>query len=150
MSGDHPLAAAWTRVRNVVGSTAATYREEGRTVVEAVADHATARQADDAVTLSFTVPGDVADDLAAAVDDDADYRTEVQYVDVGGTRLFVLDVQSPDAPVVLLAGGVAHDSLRPHASDPEADARTLVRRVDGREAARFGHERVAPFVAELG
>jgi len=150
MPGDHPLAAAWTRVRNVVRSTAATYREDGHQVVEAVADHATARETDDAVTLSFTVPGDVADELAAAVDDDATYRTEVQYVDVDGTRLFVLDVQAPDAPIVLLAGGVDHDSLRPHAADPDAPARTIVRRVDGREAARFGHERAAPFVDELG
>ncbi|WP_435114905.1 DUF7529 family protein [Halolamina sp. C58] len=149
MSGDHPLAAAWTRVRNVVSSTAATYREDGHEVVEVVADHATVRQTDDAVTLSFTAPGDLADELAAAVDDDAAYRTEVQYVDVDGTRLFVLDVQAPDAPVVLLAGGVGHDSLRPHASEPDAAARTLVRRVDGREAARFDHERVAPFVDGL-
>ncbi|GAB7012432.1 DUF7529 family protein [Halolamina salina] len=150
MSGDHPLAAAWTRVRNVVGSTAATYREEGREVVEVVADHATVRGSDDPVTLSFTVPGDAADELAAAVDDDATYRTEVQYVDVDGTRLFVLEVRAPEAPVVLLAGGVGHDSLRPHASDPDAPARTLVRRVDGGEAAQFGHERVAPFVDKLG
>ncbi|MFC6737219.1 hypothetical protein ACFQEQ_13345, partial [Halolamina salina] len=77
MSGDHPLAAAWTRVRNVVGSTAATYREEGREVVEVVADHATVRGSDDPVTLSFTVPGDAADELAAAVDDDAGVGNDV-------------------------------------------------------------------------
>ncbi len=149
MSADHPLAEAWTRVRNVVATTAAASRDEGREVVEVVADHATARLDDGVVTFSFTVPGDVATELAAAVAEDATYRTEVQYVDVDGTRLFVLDVRAADAPVVLLAGGIGHDRLQPHADEPDTAARTVVRRVDGSEAARFEHERVAPFLAEL-
>ena len=149
MADETPLTKAWAKIRNTVASTAATYRDEGHTVVEAVADHGTVRDAgEDPVALVLTVPDDIADELEAAVDDGGTYRTSVQYVDVASIRLFVLEVRG-DGPVILLAGGIRHDQLTPHAGDPDAAARTVIRRVNGHEAAQFTHERLAPFVADL-
>lgn len=149
MSDDTPLTKAWAKVRNVLASTAATYRDEGHTVVEAVADHGTVRDpADGPVALVFTVPNDAADELERAVDNGAAYRTSVRYVDVASIRLFVLEIHS-DGPLILLAGGIRHDRLAPHAGDPDIAASTIVRRVNGQEAARFTHDRLAPLVADL-
>jgi hypothetical protein len=150
MSSDRPRTAAWERVRERVRADAAAYREEGDTVIEVFADHGAVQQPPDhPVRFSFTVPGDTVSTLRQRVEDSSHLRTEVQYVDVDGTRLYVLDVHDDGTEQrILLAGGIGHRQL---AQCPDADgpARTVVLSVTGTVALELHHGAAGPFLVDL-
>jgi hypothetical protein len=151
MSPDRPLTAAWQQIRERVRTRAATYREAGETVVEVFADFGAVRQPSDRpMTLSFTVSDDTVAELREHSVDGSLLKTEVQYVDVEGTRLYVLEVddESTDRRV-LVAGGVDHQSLSNY-TDTTGVARTVVRSATGTVGLELRHADREPFLEELG
>lgn len=150
MSAETPLTAAWNRVRETVSDEAADRRADGRTVVEAYADHGAVRPADDGpLTIAFTVPADAATALRDAFATAAIDRTEVRYVDADGHRLYALEVVRADgSAVAYVAGGVSRRRLRDRA-DTTGPARTVVRTLDDAVAVEFRHDERTPFLAGL-
>ncbi|MFC7187732.1 DUF7529 family protein [Halorubrum yunnanense] len=150
MSAETPLTAAWNRLRETVTSVAAEHRTDGRTVVEAYADHGAVRSATgEPLTFVFTVPGDATTALRRAVAPTEVRRTEVRYVDIDGYRLYVLEIhQADDSPVALVAGGIRQRSLREQA-DTAGRARTVVRSLDDTVALELRHDTRTPFLTEL-
>jgi len=126
---------------------ATEYREQGDTVLEVFADHGTVRQpTDEPVTFSYTVPSDTVSEIQQHINDGTRLHTEVQYVDVEGTRLYVLAVHDESAALrVLIAGGVRHESLREFV-DERGPARTLVRSVTGAVPLELRHDSVELFL----
>ena len=150
MSADTPPTAAWNRLRDTVATVAAEHRTAGHTVVEAYADHGAVRESNDGpVMFVFTVSGDTAAVLREQTTASAICRTEVQYVDTGGYRLYLLEVhQSDDDAVALVAGGIRHRSLAAYA-DTSGAARTTVRSISDVVALELTHDDRTPFLAGL-
>lgn len=148
MSADTPPTAAWNRLRETVATVAADHRAAGRTVVEAYADHGTVRASDDGpLTFVFTVSGETATALSEQTTASAIRRTDVQYVDTGGYRLYLLEVHQPDDDVVtLVAGGIRQQSLEAYANT-SGPARTRVRSISDVVALELAHDNRAPFLA---
>ncbi|ERH09158.1 MAG: hypothetical protein J07HX64_00910 [halophilic archaeon J07HX64] len=130
---------------------AAAYREAGDTVVEVFADFGAVRQqSDQPMTLSFTAPDDTVDELRDHSVDGSPLETEVQYVDIEGTRLYVLEVNDKGADRrLLVAGGVDHQSLSNY-TDTTGAARTVVRSATGTVGLDLHHADRSPFLADLG
>lgn len=146
MESNRPDTTAWERVRDRVNATAAEYREHGDTVLEVFADHSAVRQPPDGpITFSYTVPDDTIAELQKHVRDSAPLHTDIQYVDVEQTRMYVLDVHDESAGVrVLIAGGVRHESIGEY-TDEDGPARTVIRSATGMDPVEFQHDSVAPF-----
>lgn len=150
MTPDSPDATAWERIRETVKADATNYRDQGDTVIEVFADHSTVRQpTDQPVTFSYTVPGDTISDLQQHVTGGLRLHTEIKYVDVEGTRLYVLDVRAEGEDLtVLIAGGVRSELLQEF-TDERGPARTVVRSVSGTVPLELRHDSVEPFLTGL-
>jgi hypothetical protein len=102
------------------------------------------------MTLSFTVSDDTVAELREHSVDGSLLETEVQYVDVEGTRLYVLDVDDESADRrMLVAGGVDHQSLSNYI-DTTGAARTVVRSATGTVGLDLHHADRSPFLSDLG
>ena len=147
---DTTLATAWERIRDRVSTMATTYREDGETVLEVFADYSAVKQrSDQPVTFSFTVPDDTVDELVQQVEDGVLLETDVQYVDVNRTRLYVLEVYDEAADLrIFVAGGIDHQSLT-ELTNMDGPARTTVRSATGTVALELRHSDIAPFLVEL-
>ena len=150
MSANTPPTAAWNRLRDTVATIAADYRAAGHTVIEAYADHGTLKAPDDGpLTFVFTVSGETATALSEQTSASAIRRTEVQYVDAGGYRLYLLAIHQPDDDAVaLVTGGIQERSLAPHANT-SGSARTRVRSITDSVALELAHDDRAPFFEGL-
>ncbi|QAU13025.1 hypothetical protein EKH57_09995 [Halorubrum sp. BOL3-1] len=149
MTVESPLTTAWNRIREQLAAAAEAHRSDGTPVIEAVADHGTVHAPGDGpVEFVFTVPGDTVDALRRRVDGADISRTEIQYGDAVGHRLYLLTVHATDGPVVLVAGGVGRDRLV-DCADAAGRARTRLRGVDGRVGVRLEHDDIEPFVGGL-
>lgn len=147
MEPDRPDTTAWDRVRDHVSANATAYRQRGDTVLEAFADHSTVRQPpEQPLTFSYTVPNDVISELQDHVRDDARLTTDVRYVDVAQTRLYVLETHDERAELrILIAGGIRHQSLQQFVA-AHGPARTVVRSVTGTVPLELRHDSVNPFL----
>lgn len=147
MESNRPDTTAWERVRDRVNAMAAEYREHGDTVLEVFADHSAVRQpSDEPITFSYTVPDDTIAELREHVGDSTPLHTEIRYVDLEQTRMYVLEVHDESAGLrVLIAGGVRHQSIREY-TDEDGPARTVIRSATGMDPVEFHHDSVAPFV----
>lgn len=147
MSSNNPDAAAWERVRDRVSETATEYRQQGDTVLEVFADHSTLRQpSDQPLTFSFTVSDDTISELQKHIRENVRLDTEIKYVDVERTRLYVLNAHDEHGKLrVLIAGGIRHRSLR-RVSDEDGPARTIVRSITDTIPLELRHSSVAPFL----
>lgn len=150
MPTEHSLAAAWDRLRETATNVAAEYRADGHTVVEAYADHGTVRSATgEPLTFVFTVPDDAVTGLQRTITTTQIHRTEIQYVDTDGYRLYVLDIhQSDDSAIALVAGGIQRKLLQEYA-DTTGQAQTVVRSLDNTIALKLQHDMRTPFLTGL-
>ena len=151
MSPDRPRTAVWQQIRERVQTRAAADRETGDTVVEVFADFGAVRQPPDRpMTLSFTVPDDTVAELRDHSVDGSSLETEIQYVDVESTRLYVLEISDESVDRrVLVAGGVGHQSLSNY-TDTTGAARTVVRSATGTVGLELRHADREPFLDGLG
>jgi hypothetical protein len=147
MSSNNSDAAAWERVRDRVSETATEYRQQGDTVLEVFADHSTLRRpSDQSLTFCFTVPDDTISELQKHIREDVRLDTEIRYVDVEGTRLYVLEAHDEHTNLrILIAGGIRHRSLR-QVSDENGPARTVVRSITDTIPLELYHSSMAPFL----
>lgn len=149
MSANTPPTAAWNRLRDTVATIAADHRAAGHRVIEAYADHGTVKTRDDgALTFVFTVSGETATALSGQTSTSASAirRTEIQYVDTGGHRLYLLEIHQPDDNVVtLVAGGVRQRSLKMYV-DTSGPARTKIRSISDAVALELAHDDRTPFL----
>ena len=141
----------WQQIRARVRTRAAAYRETGDTVVEVFADFGAVRQpSDQPMTLSFTVPGATVAELRDHSVEGSLLETEIQYVDIEGTRLYVLEISDESADRrLLVAGGVDHQSLSNY-TDTTGAARTVVRSATGTVGLELRHADRGPFLDNLG
>jgi hypothetical protein len=150
MTANTTLTTAWQRIRERVTTRAATYRNDGDTVLELFADHGAVRQSpDQPVTFSFTIPDDDVAELRDRVGDSSSLWTNIEYVDVTRTRLYVLVVHAETAELrILVAGGIRHQAL---GKCPETDrsARTVLRSATGTVGLELHHSDCSPFLADL-
>lgn len=150
MTSDTPLTDAWQRVRATVSERASHRRDAGHTALEMYADHGTITGGDDQpVTLSFTIPDSAAAELDGQIPAQASYRTTIDYADVAGTRLYILESQDTDSGVVVfVAGGISHRSLTDAVGGSER-ARTILRVANGSTPLTLQHAQLAPFLVGL-
>lgn len=150
MPTETPLTLAWNRLRETVTTIATEYRTNGHSVVETYADHGTVKTATgEPLTFAFTVPGDAATTLRQAVTPTEVHQTEIQYVDIDGYRLYVLEIhQADDSAIALVAGGIRLQALREHA-DTAGQAETIVRSLDDTVALKLQHDTRTPFLTGL-
>jgi hypothetical protein len=150
MSADTPHTAAWDRLRDTVATVAADYRAAGHTVVEAYADHGTIKAPNDGpVKFVFTVAGETVTTLTEQMTANTICRTEIQYVDTGGYRLYLLEVhQSDDSTIALVAGGIEKRLLVPYA-DTSGAAQTKVRSISNIVGLSLSHDDRTPFFEGL-
>lgn len=150
MPTETPLTAAWTQLRDEITTATAEYRAAGRTVVEAYADHGTVRpESEEVLSVVFTVPGDVATTLRETLTPAAIDHTEIQYVDVGGHRLYLLKIHHEnESPIAFVAGGIRRETLEEHAGTT-GRAETIIRTLDETVAVKLRHETRTPFLTDL-
>ena len=151
MSPDRPRTAVWQQIREQVRARAAAYREAGDAVVEVFADFgAVQQQSDRPMTLSFTVSDDTVAELREHSVDGSPLETEIEYVDIEGTRLYVLEItDGGEDQRLLVAGGVDHQSLSNYI-DTTGAARTVVRSATGTVGLDLHHADRSPFLSDLG
>lgn len=150
MPTETPLTAAWKQLRDETTTAAAEFRSAGHTVVEAYADHGTVRPRNEGVlSVVFTVPGDVATTLQDTLTPAAIDYTEIQYVDVAGHRLYLLEIHHENTPVIaFIAGGIRRETLEEYAGTT-GQAETIIRTLDDTVAVTLRHETRAPFLTDL-
>jgi len=141
-----PRTAAWQRLREELDERREEFDAEGYDVATATADHGAATVDDDLGRLAFTVADNVADGVAATVENATLSRTTVECVDVEGHRLFLLSAVDPAGTALLVAGGVEHDAVE-RLRDATA-VRTVLRRADDTPVVVLEHDDPAPFVAD--
>ncbi len=151
MTSDTSLTDAWQRVRATVSERASHRRDAGHTALEMYADHGAVIGDDDQpVTFSFTVPDSAATELDGQIPAQASYRTQIDYADVAGNRLYILESRDGDNGItVFVAGGISHQSLSDAVGASE-QAQTILRTADGSTALKLRHAQLAPFLVGLG
>jgi hypothetical protein len=150
MTTNMTLTTAWQRIRERVTTRAATYRNDGDTVLEVFADHGAVRQPpDQRVTFSFTIPDDDVAKLREHVGDSSSMWTDVEYLDVVQTRLYVLAVRDEAAELrIFVAGGIRHRALQ-ECPQTDGPAQTILRSATGTVALELHHSDRSPFLENL-